>query len=938
MSTAESKNTKAVHTSPAASANTHSSSGLSKPAVHSLQKTSISKPANTGLPDNLRSGIERLSGFSMDDVEVHYNSPKPLQLQAFAFAQGTDIHVAPGQERHLPHEAWHVVQQKQGRVQPSVQLKGDNMVNDDAGLENEADTMGRLAIHTAFRPDTAPLQRVAVSSARVKQLAAPGSIAHIRSSCYIAAILNSIVVSNGLKNLINPAANPLPAQGYQALSHLQDVLYQAVDTVNLTNPLSAEWVMGIMTAMAGVGIIQDMGSQDVNEVMSKLMHALTDPRGPQAAVHYAGVIGWDANIPLANAITAALPVPSVVIAYDPVNPADTIQVQRQPGNMAPAPPTMQLPVLGQPSATYHLRSAVNRDTTTYNESHFISYINRASINTQPEEWHESDDVGPRVRPLPLGPDNVQTDPGLIADKKQRIKVKYKLEDEDLEDPRWQEQLAPRPIDVRGGAVMYIYERQDAAALAGPLQMPAVDTTPFRNNYIRALFLQRGNASVRHKRSLLQMMETDDGKEAFKDEIATLQQETQNAGGDELSKMLALASMEPIMHGAHVNHLRVGFEGAATILGILLNGQIIPMQVQGEGEGPLESNRTAKPGTPPDKEISEQIAKYQLLAVAADETKKNHRQGYEKENETLAIPYTKAFIKKQLEELDEVKQARGNTPRKLFEQILLANKGNKSRPDALPESGNESLENKKLRRHKTLMDHHLSGESDIPEFDALHAVNKKDDNTYGHSEQLLLSMELWAAIVQQLFTAFSDGAKKDELQRNIPVQDLSLLLNRSPCVECAQYLTLELIDFWINLAEHMGLQLPWQDAMEIFGDYFNFRIVYTSVFEPATFPQVTGALTQAGWTLVAVEAMSNTDRGKGVDMGSIKITPLGKKDLKKISKQQQKQDAKDEYKPDDEEYDSEDEEKMSKKRGRLATVSKPRKDAAKKQKRGSGRRK
>ena len=57
--------------------------------------------------------------------------------------QETDIHVAPGQEKCLPHEAWHVVQQKQGRVQPTVQLQGVN-VNDDAGPEKEADVMGEM--------------------------------------------------------------------------------------------------------------------------------------------------------------------------------------------------------------------------------------------------------------------------------------------------------------------------------------------------------------------------------------------------------------------------------------------------------------------------------------------------------------------------------------------------------------------------------------------------------------------------------------------------------------------------------------------------------------------------------------------------------------------------------------------------------------------------
>ncbi len=103
------------------------------------------KENSTGLPDNLKSGIENLSDHSMDDVKVHYNSDKPSQLQAHAYAQGTDIHLATGQEKHLPHEAWHVVQQKQGRVKPTTQFKGVTPVNSDPHLEREADEMGAKA-------------------------------------------------------------------------------------------------------------------------------------------------------------------------------------------------------------------------------------------------------------------------------------------------------------------------------------------------------------------------------------------------------------------------------------------------------------------------------------------------------------------------------------------------------------------------------------------------------------------------------------------------------------------------------------------------------------------------------------------------------------------------------------------------------------------------
>jgi len=106
-------------------------------------------PNKTGLPDNLKSGIESLSGISMDAVRVHYNSEKPAQLNALAYAQGTSIHVASGQEKHLPHEAWHVVQQAQGRVRPTAEVSGAQ-INDDKSLESEADTMGAKAMQ--FKP------------------------------------------------------------------------------------------------------------------------------------------------------------------------------------------------------------------------------------------------------------------------------------------------------------------------------------------------------------------------------------------------------------------------------------------------------------------------------------------------------------------------------------------------------------------------------------------------------------------------------------------------------------------------------------------------------------------------------------------------------------------------------------------------------------------
>jgi hypothetical protein len=104
-----------------------------------------SKPSNA-LPDPLKSGIESLSGISMEGVKVYFNSSQPAQLHASAYAQGNEIHIAPGEERHLPHEAWHIVQQAQGRVKPSFQTKNGISLNDDAVLEKEADIMGAKAL------------------------------------------------------------------------------------------------------------------------------------------------------------------------------------------------------------------------------------------------------------------------------------------------------------------------------------------------------------------------------------------------------------------------------------------------------------------------------------------------------------------------------------------------------------------------------------------------------------------------------------------------------------------------------------------------------------------------------------------------------------------------------------------------------------------------
>lgn len=105
-------------------------------------------PNRTGIPAALKQRYEAASGFSLDDVRVHYNSDRPARIGALAYTQGAAVHVAPGQERHLPHELGHVVQQKQGRVSPTIRV-GGQPVNNSARLEQDADAWSRSVLSSS---------------------------------------------------------------------------------------------------------------------------------------------------------------------------------------------------------------------------------------------------------------------------------------------------------------------------------------------------------------------------------------------------------------------------------------------------------------------------------------------------------------------------------------------------------------------------------------------------------------------------------------------------------------------------------------------------------------------------------------------------------------------------------------------------------------------
>lgn len=126
--------------------------GKNKETSQLKQTKQSARPNSTGIPDGMKERFENISGFSFDDVKVHYNSNKPSGLGALAYSQQNAIYVAPGQEMHLGHELGHIIQQKRGQVVPTEYIMGV-AVNSDPLLEKEADSLCSKALSHPYTPN-----------------------------------------------------------------------------------------------------------------------------------------------------------------------------------------------------------------------------------------------------------------------------------------------------------------------------------------------------------------------------------------------------------------------------------------------------------------------------------------------------------------------------------------------------------------------------------------------------------------------------------------------------------------------------------------------------------------------------------------------------------------------------------------------------------------
>ena len=107
--------------------------------------------AGAALPATVQTKMGNAFNFDFSGVRAHEGG-QAQAMGALAYTQGSQVHFAPGQyqpdtargQELLGHELAHVVQQSEGRVAATTQLKGVG-INDDSGLEREADDWGARA-------------------------------------------------------------------------------------------------------------------------------------------------------------------------------------------------------------------------------------------------------------------------------------------------------------------------------------------------------------------------------------------------------------------------------------------------------------------------------------------------------------------------------------------------------------------------------------------------------------------------------------------------------------------------------------------------------------------------------------------------------------------------------------------------------------------------
>ncbi len=324
------------------------------------------------------------------------------------------------------------------------------------------------------------------------------------------------------------------------------------------------------------------------------------------------------------------------------------------------------------------------------------------------------------------------------------------------------------------------------------------------------------------------------------------------------------TLEPLLHGAHLDVERLGLPGSGTILGLAINGRLISWkEIPEDFEKPEGFDRLGWEG-----HVKAKVETYSQLSIEA----RPERQ--EINSWDISAKQKRDFIAQS----PGVIKARENSPAKTFQVFLLMNRTLKH-----PAPFQGKVIDWLQRREKTLKK--LLYKSDITEYQDLRYVQKERDSC-GHSEQLMLMSKQWEDIRLEFFTIAMlklKGSKEWFQPRQVV-----LMLNRSPCSSCGRFLVAELEAFWRALADMCGLSA---DQCRIkFQNMFIFRLGYTVKYGKTGIPKdrypnftILNALTKAGWVLEKLPKLAPKDRHPEACLTSETVSQMKRNavNLKKI---------------------------------------------------------
>jgi hypothetical protein len=345
------------------------------------------------------------------------------------------------------------------------------------------------------------------------------------------------------------------------------------------------------------------------------------------------------------------------------------------------------------------------------------------------------------------------------------------------------------------------------------------------------------------------------------------------------------TLEPLRHGAHLDVERLGLPGSGTILGLAINGRLIPWKAIPEDFETRDGfNRAGWEG-----HVKSKVDTYSQLSIEARPEREEIRAL------TISAKQKRALTANS----PGVVKARENSPAKTFQVFLLMNKTLKHHT---PFKG---LVADWLEKRQSTLYQLLFG-SEITEYFEL-GLTQKEPDSCGHSEQLMLMSKQWEDIRIEFFTIAN--LKLQGSKEWIQPRQVVLMLNRSPCSSCGRFFVAELEAFWQALAEMSGLSA---DQCRIkFQNVFIFRLAYTVRYGKTGIPKdrypnftILQALTKSGWVLEKLPKLAPKDRHPEACLTSETVSQLKRNavNLKKIAFKQEESDDDYEYSGSEEDDD------------------------------------